>query len=200
MQPQQPAAESSQDDTASELSTVQTAQAAGGAIVRRAQRRLGLAPGVIPLDVSQQLAARVARLAVGRLPLLESIQRRWGPPADAGWGNWPQLLYLRREAGTVAASAVETGASWTNPPAWPTRSSLPVVSAAPLTPTGIEAATTDLPAAQSQRPGAVIVPAANDLVPAVPPIRSALTSSATTAPPQPAPLTCAHRSALPCLR
>lgn len=205
MQPRQQAAEGSQGGTGTEMPVAQAANETGQAIVQRADRRLGPTPGVIPLDVSQHLAARVARLALARLPLLESIQRRWGPSAGASWGNWPQLLYLQRESGVAAPAhwAGEASPGWDGRLSSPTRNSLPVVSAGPIANAGVRAAAagpstivmpareppdavTDSTAAGAARAGATtpqaLEPTGKDLLPRpTPAVTAAVTAQGPTA-------------------
>ncbi len=144
MQQQQQGAEASQDQTGGETPIAQVPNVAGQAIALRLYHRVDPGPGVISLNVTRHLSERVARLASGRLPMLDAIQRRWGPSGGGSWGVWPQLLYLYREPhAAVPAEPVETPAvlpSWSGRDAWATNASLPIVSALQLSGTPVQPA------------------------------------------------------------
>jgi len=105
---------------------------AGEAIARRVLSRLNRGPGVIPREATEDLPGRIARLAHGRLPLLDALQRRWGPSAAA----WPDASELPLVTGSTRTQ--ETGMELYAGEARPypassagTLSTLPVVQARP---------------------------------------------------------------------
>ena len=83
--------------------SAQATSPAGEAIARRAHSRVGHGRGVIPPEAAEGLPGRIARLAYGRLPLLDALQRRWISSAAA----WPDASDLPLVTGSARPREVE---------------------------------------------------------------------------------------------
>ena len=88
--------------------------APGAAIQRRLEARGAPSPRVIAVQGAGSVAGRVARLAQGRLPLLDALQRRWG--ASAAWPGMSELSLVTPLADAYGAPAgQEVAAPAANP-------------------------------------------------------------------------------------
>ena len=98
-------------------------------IARRVFSRLGRSRGMIPPEAAEELPGRIARLAQGRLPLLDALQRRWGSSA-AAWPDATDLPLVTGFAGARGAEmALQVGDARSSPAS--SAGTLPVVEARP---------------------------------------------------------------------
>ena len=84
---------------------------------------------MIPREATEDLPGRIARLAHGRLPLLDALQRRWGPSA----ADWPGASELPLVAGSTRTRETEPAlpAGGSRPYAATSAGTLSVVQARP---------------------------------------------------------------------